>query len=272
MARTARSAAWRPASRRSGTPCWRSSRSPTPACRPIIPPWPGPPRGCWLRRSPGPGTGRCARPASPPAALRSQSTTTAHPTSSTPPPSADVTAHVVEGLAAEGLAGSRAVRRGVVWLLRAQESDGSWFGRWGANYVYGTGAVVPALIAAGVKPGKPAIRRAIGWLEAHQNPDGGWGEDLRSYDDPGLAGRGASTASQTAWARLALLAAGPPRPAAHAGIRRLADHPRPGGTWDEPEFTGTGFPGDFYINYHLYRLVFPLHALGRYLSGQGGAS
>jgi len=190
----------------------------------------------------------------------------------TDPPSADVTAHVVEALAAEGLAGSRAVRRGVVWLLRAQESDGSWFGRWGANYVYGTGAVVPALIAAGVKPGKPAIRRAIGWLEAHQNPDGGWGEDLRSYDDPGLAGRGVSTASQTAWALLALLAAGPPGPAAHAGIRWLADHQRPDGTWDEPEYTGTGFPGDFYINYHLYRLVFPLNALGRYLSGQGGAS
>jgi squalene-hopene/tetraprenyl-beta-curcumene cyclase len=186
----------------------------------------------------------------------------------TDPPSADVTAHVVEALAAEGLAGSRAVRRGVVWLLRAQESDGSWFGRWGANYVYGTGAVVPALIAAGVKPGRPAIRRAVGWLEAHQNPDGGWGEDLRSYDDPGLAGRGTSTASQTAWALLALLAAGPPGPAARAGIRWLTTHQRPDGTWDEPEYTGTGFPGDFYINYHLYRLVFPLSALGRYLAGQ----
>jgi squalene-hopene/tetraprenyl-beta-curcumene cyclase len=186
----------------------------------------------------------------------------------TDPPSADVTAHVVEALSAEGLAGSRAVRRGVAWLLRAQESDGSWFGRWGANYVYGTGAAVPALIAAGVKPGKPAIRRAVGWLEAHQNPDGGWGEDLRSYDDPGLAGRGGSTASQTAWALLALLAAGPPGPAAHAGVRWLTEHQRPDGTWDEPEYTGTGFPGDFYINYHLYRLVFPLSALGRYLAGQ----
>ncbi len=186
----------------------------------------------------------------------------------TDPPSADVTAHVVEALSAEGLAGSRAVRRGVVWLLRAQESDGSWFGRWGANYVYGTGAVVPALIAAGVKPGKPAIRRAVGWLEEHQNRDGGWGEDLRSYDDPGLAGCGVSTASQTAWALLALLAAGPPGPAAHAGIRWLIEHQRPDGTWDEPEYTGTGFPGDFYINYHLYRLVFPLSALGRYLAGR----
>jgi len=182
------------------------------------------------------------------------------------PPSADVTAHVVEALAAMGQAGSRAARRGVVWLLRAQESDGSWFGRWGANYVYGTGAVVPALIAAGVQPGKPAIRRAVAWLEQHQNPDGGWGEDMRSYDDPSLAGHGVSTASQTAWALLALLAAGGAEPAVDAGIRWLAEHQRNDGTWDEPQFTGTGFPRDFYINYHLYRLVFPVSALGRYLS------
>ena len=211
------------------------------------------------------------------------------------PPSADVTAHVVEALAAEGLAGGRAARRGVVWLLRAQESDGSWFGRWGANYVYGTGAVVPALIAAGVKPGKPAIRRAVAWLEEHQNADGGWGEDMRSYDDPGLAGRGESTASQTAWALLALLAAGEgdsagpsrahgtpgldttSRPAApdarqvstavERGVQWLIDHQREDGTWDEPQYTGTGFPRDFYLNYHLYRLVFPVTALGRYVAG-----
>jgi squalene-hopene/tetraprenyl-beta-curcumene cyclase len=198
------------------------------------------------------------------------------------PPSADVTAHTVEALAAEGLAGSRAARRGVAWLLRAQESDGSWFGRWGANYVYGTGAVVPALIAAGVRPGKPPIRRAVAWLVAHQNPDGGWGEDMRSYDDPvGWAGRGESTASQTAWALLALLAVGgewatPEQTASiERGVAWLAQTQRPDGTWDEPQFTGTGFPGDFYINYHLYRLVFPVSALGRYLSGSpsglGGA-
>ena len=184
------------------------------------------------------------------------------------PPSADVTAHTIEALAAEGLAGSKAVRRGVAWLLRAQESDGSWFGRWGANYIYGTGAVVPGLIAAGVRPGKPCIRRAVAWLEAHQNPDGGWGEDLRSYDDPSWAGRGESTASQTAWALLALLAAGDgDGAAAERGIRWLAQTQRPDGGWDEPQFTGTGFPGDFYINYHLYRVVFPVSALGRYLAG-----
>ena len=192
----------------------------------------------------------------------------------TDPPSADVTAHVVEALAAAGLGGTRAARRGVTWLLRAQESDGSWFGRWGANYVYGTGAVVPALIAAGVRPGKPPVRRALGWLTAHQNPDGGWGEDLRSYDDPGSwAGRGESTASQTAWALLALLAAGGPEEQASIdrGAAWLAGSQRQDGTWDEPQFTGTGFPGDFYINYHLYRLVFPVSALGRYVSAGGGS-
>ncbi len=183
------------------------------------------------------------------------------------PPSADVTAHIVEAFAAEGLARHPAAIRGVTWLLRAQEADGSWFGRWGANYIYGTGAVVPALIAAGVRPGKPVIRRAVAWLEAHQNPDGGWGEDLRSYGDPALAGQGASTASQTAWALLALLAAGEHHSvAAERGVRWLAATQRADGSWDEPQYTGTGFPGDFYINYHLYRLAFPLSALGRYVA------
>jgi squalene-hopene/tetraprenyl-beta-curcumene cyclase len=191
------------------------------------------------------------------------------------PPSADVTAHIVEAFAAEGQGDHPAVRRGVVWLLRAQEADGSWFGRWGANYIYGTGAVVPALVAAGVRPSKPAIRRAVAWLEAHQNPDGGWGEDLRSYDDQSLAGRGASTASQTAWALLAMLAAGEyDSQATERGIRWLAQTQRADGSWDEPQYTGTGFPGDFYINYHLYRLAFPLSALGRYVTAHtsGGSA
>jgi squalene-hopene/tetraprenyl-beta-curcumene cyclase len=188
------------------------------------------------------------------------------------PPSADVTAHIVEALAAEGLASETACRRGVIWLLRNQESDGSWFGRWGANYIYGTGAVVPALIAAGVRPGKPQIRRAVAWLEAHQNVDGGWGEDLRSYDDPAWAGKGDSTASQTAWALLALLAAGEREgEAVTRGISWLVQHQLPGGSWDEPQFTGTGFPHDFYLNYHLYRLAFPVSALGRFVEGAGVA-
>jgi squalene-hopene/tetraprenyl-beta-curcumene cyclase len=185
------------------------------------------------------------------------------------PPSADVTAHIVEAFAAEGLATETACRRGVIWLLKNQEPDGSWFGRWGANYIYGTGAAVPALIAAGVRPGKPAIRRAVAWLRARQNADGGWGEDMRSYDDPATwSGKGASTASQTAWALLALLAAGErDSEAVERGIRWLAETQRPDGTWDEPQFTGTGFPRDFYLNYHLYRLAFPVSALGRYVRG-----
>jgi squalene-hopene/tetraprenyl-beta-curcumene cyclase len=141
--------------------------------------------------------------------------------------------------------------------------------------VYGTGAVLPALIAAGVRPEKPVIRRAVAWLEQRQNDDGGWGEDLRSYDDPDWIGRGASTASQTAWALIGLLAAGeggaepaPPSKAVERGVAWLVDHQRRDGTWDEPQFTGTGFPGDFYINYHLYRLVFPISALGRYLGAR----
>ena len=190
------------------------------------------------------------------------------------PPSADVTAHVVEMLAALEAAGRRsdraALERGVAWLLAHQEVDGSWFGRWGANYVYGTGAVLPALVAAGVPTAHPAVRRAVEWLCARQNDDGGWGEDLRSYDDPSWAGRGTSTASQTAWALLALLAAGEAeRRPTHRGIEFLCTTQRPDGTWDEPWFTGTGFPGDFYINYHLYRLVFPITALGRFVHGGG---
>jgi squalene-hopene/tetraprenyl-beta-curcumene cyclase len=186
------------------------------------------------------------------------------------PPSADVTAHVVEMLAAEGRTGSEACRRGVAWLLDAQEADGSWFGRWGANHVYGTGGVVPALVAAGVSPRAATIRRAVAWLERHQNPDGGWGEDLRSYTDPDWIGRGASTASQTAWALLALLAAGERSDAVERGVRFLVDTQCADGSWDEDLYTGTGFPGAFYINYNLYRMVFPISALGRYLGHAAG--
>ncbi|MEV6924103.1 squalene--hopene cyclase [Dactylosporangium sp. NPDC051485] len=182
------------------------------------------------------------------------------------PPSADVTAHIVEALCAQGLTGSAATRRGVRWLIRAQEPDGSWFGRWGANHVYGTGCVLPALAAAGIRPRHPAVRRAVDWLLHHQNGDGGWGEDMRSYRDAALRGRGASTASQTAWALLALHAADEHHsPAARRALAWLIDTQRPDGTWDEPQYTGTGFPGDFSINYHLYRLVFPISALGRIL-------
>ncbi|MGI8870380.1 MAG: squalene--hopene cyclase [Mycobacteriales bacterium] len=201
------------------------------------------------------------------------------------PPSADVTAHMVEMLAAEGRLGTPEVDRGVAWLLDAQEPDGSWFGRWGANFVYGTAAVVPALTDAGVGTAHPAVRRAVRWLVAVANDDGGWGEDLRSYESEAAAeqwrARGPSTASQTAWAMIALLAGLPDGAdpqhadavrALHVGARWLVDTQRPDGTWDEPQFNGTGFPGDFYINYHLYRLVFPVTALGRYVSRFAGSS
>jgi len=184
------------------------------------------------------------------------------------PPSADVTAHVVELLAEVGRAQDPRARRGVAWLLGEQEADGSWFGRWGTNYVYGTGSVVPALIAAGIPAGHAAIRRAVRWLKDRQNPDGGWGEDLRSYVDRSWAGRGDSTASQTAWALLALLAAGERDETVERGVAWLCATQREDGGWDEPQFTGTGFPWDFSINYHLYRIVWPLTALGRYVHGR----
>lgn len=185
-------------------------------------------------------------------------------------PSADVTAHVLEMLAGEDRPDPVAMRRATAWLLDQQEADGSWWGRWGTNFIYGTGAAVPALVRAGLDPADPRIRRAVAWLEDHQNDDGGWGEDMRSYVDEAWRGRGTSTASQTAWALLALVAAGEAAsPAARAGIAWLLATQRSDGTWDEDHYTGTGFPWDFNINYHLYRLVFPVSALGRWVEAVG---
>ena len=183
------------------------------------------------------------------------------------PPSADVTAHALELLAGEQQAGAQAsAATGLAWLLDAQEQDGSWFGRWGVNHVYGTWSGLCALAAAGVPPEDPHMQRAATWLQSHQNSDGGWGEDCRSYKDPAWIGRGESTASQTAWALLGLYAAGQGDSApARRGMLWLAQTQQPGGSWEEPQYTGTGFPGDFYINYHLYRLIFPVMALGRCL-------
>jgi squalene-hopene/tetraprenyl-beta-curcumene cyclase len=179
-------------------------------------------------------------------------------------PSADVTAHAVEMFAVLGQAGEPQIERAVRWLAERQEADGSWWGRWGVNHVYGTGAVVPALVAAGVRPDDARIRRAVGWLQEHQKEDGGWGEDPRSYDAEEWVGRGESTASQTAWALLALHAAGEVGgEAVRRGVAWLCETQREDGSWDEPQYTGTGFPSDYYINYHLYRLKFPVMALGR---------
>lgn len=181
------------------------------------------------------------------------------------PPTADVTAHVIEALCQEGGRESSAVRRGVDWLLAAQETDGSWFGRWGVNHVYGTGLALQGLSAAGVDPDTMPVRRAVAWLEAHQGDDGGWGEDPRSYTEPSFVGRGRSTPSQTAWAVIGLLAASGGSPVVDRGIEWLVAHQLPDGDWDEPQYTGTMFPGEMYLRYHLYRLVFPVTALARYV-------
>jgi squalene-hopene/tetraprenyl-beta-curcumene cyclase len=187
------------------------------------------------------------------------------------PPSADVTAHAVELLAAEpNNAAVVPAADGLRWLFADQREDGSWFGRWGVNHVYGTWSVLCALEAAEVPPSDERVKRAVSWLEGHQNPDGGWGEDCRSYDDPAWIGRGDSTPSQTAWALMGLHAGGASSSAAAArGVAWLCATQVSEGTWEEPQYTGTGFPGDFYINYHLYRLVFPITALGRWLQAQG---
>jgi squalene-hopene/tetraprenyl-beta-curcumene cyclase len=185
----------------------------------------------------------------------------------TDPPSADVTAHVLETLAGELSAGHPTLRRGAAWLLREQEQDGAWFGRWGANYVYGTSAAVIALVAVGVPPDGKAVVRGLEWLYQHQNDDGGWGEDLRSYHDERWRGRGVSTPSQTAWALMACHAADVPieDDRVRRGIDWLVDNQEIDGTWAEDVYTGTGFPGDFYMGYPMYRQIFPTMALGRYL-------
>jgi squalene-hopene/tetraprenyl-beta-curcumene cyclase len=174
---------------------------------------------------------------------------------------------VLEALAAvRGEATRDSADFGMAWLDDAQELDGSWFGRWGVNHIYGTWSALCALAAAGVGPDDPRVRRAVAWLKRMQNDDGGWGEDCRSYSDPDWIGRGESTASQTAWALIALQAGGEGRSqAVRRGMDWLCSRQLPAGSWDEPQYTGTGFPGVFYINYHLYRLIFPVMALGRCL-------
>ncbi len=179
------------------------------------------------------------------------------------PPSEDVTAHALEVLGPEG-GYDGSVARGLDYLLGEQQDDGSWWGRWGVNHLYGTGAVLPALEACGYSREEPAIQRAVAWLDSVQHESGGFGEDIRSYYDPAWRGRGVPTASQTAWALLAYVSAGEgKRKSALQGADWLCASQLQNGDWHEEHYTGTGFPTDFMIRYHLYRLHFPLMALGR---------
>lgn len=181
------------------------------------------------------------------------------------PSTADVTARVVECLGRFGWSASHPViRRAVNFLLKDQSKDGSWFGRWGVNYVYGTGGVLRALETVSLAT-REFCRRAVDWLRSVQKADGSFGESLLSYDAPSTKGQGTSTASQTAWGLIGLLAgAGTEDSAVRKAVAYLVHRQQPDGSWSEPEFTGTGFPGVFYLKYHLYRNSFPVYALARY--------
>jgi squalene-hopene/tetraprenyl-beta-curcumene cyclase len=175
----------------------------------------------------------------------------------------DITGRVLESLCRRGMAGQEAVRRGVIYLLGAQEKDGSWYGRWGVNYIYGSFLAMRGLAASGAPEAKDAIAKAAQWLRTIQNADGGWGESCASYDREGFV-PAPSCPSQTAWAVLGLLAAGDREgAAARRGIQFLLDRQRPDGTWPEEATTGTGFPNVFYLTYGMYRDYFPLLALAQ---------
>lgn len=186
------------------------------------------------------------------------------------PNTADVTARVLEMLGeCKQSIDTQSFEKAIAYLINEQEIDGSWFGRWGVNYIYGTSGVLSAFALVAPQTHQNSISRGATWLLKCQNPDGGWGETCRSYNDPSLKGKGKSTASQTAWAIIGLIAAGQATgkialSAIEKGINYLLATQQSDGTWDESEFTGTGFPGHFYLKYHLYQQYFPLIALGRY--------
>ena len=190
------------------------------------------------------------------------------------PPTADVTGRMVEMMGAYHFdANDPRASRAIEFLRRAQEPSGAWWGRWGVNYVYGTWSVLAGLRALGEDLGVEPVRRAVGWLKSVQNDDGGFGEDCLTYEDPSLAGRGKSTASQTAWALLALLAGEDAiSPQLERAVEYLLRTQREDGFWWEDEFTGTGFPKHFYLRYWMYRAYFPLMALGQFAERLGGAA
>jgi squalene-hopene/tetraprenyl-beta-curcumene cyclase len=182
------------------------------------------------------------------------------------PPTIDITGRVLEMLAEYGFRrDDRRVQSALKFILKAQEPDGSWFGRWGVNYIYGTMQVLRGLQAMGVDNHEASVQQAAEWLRMFQNADGGWGETCGSYDDAATKGVGPSTPSQTAWAVLGLLAAGDTRSeSVTRGIAYLLRTQKRDGSWDESYYTGTGFPRVFYLAYHLYRDYFPLLALTTY--------
>lgn len=189
------------------------------------------------------------------------------------PSTADLTGRTIEAMGVLGFdATFPPVARAVEFLKREQEANGSWYGRWGVNYLYGTWSVLAGLRMIHEDMRQPYVRRAVDWLASVQNDDGGWGETCESYANPALAGVGPSTPSQTAWAMMGLLHAGETKhPAVRAGFDYLLRHQQPDGGWEERAFTGTGFPRVFYLRYHMYCKYFPLWALALYhnLSGRG---
>ena len=188
------------------------------------------------------------------------------------PSTADVTARVVECLGRFGWpADHPAIQRAVKFLLKDQSGDGSWFGRWGVNYIYGTSGVLRALETVSLTA-RDYCERAVVWLRAVQKADGSFGESLASYEAPSTKGQGPSTASQTAWGLIGLLAGTDASdPAIGKAVSYLVHKQREDGSWSEPDFTGTGFPGVFYLKYHLYRNSFPVYALARYSNQSRGA-
>jgi squalene-hopene/tetraprenyl-beta-curcumene cyclase len=183
----------------------------------------------------------------------------------TDPTCPDLTGRVLEMMGGVGYRSDHPVaQRAIEWLKRAQENDGPWWGRWGVNYIYGTFSALSGLRAIGIDINQPWIKRAVSWLKSAQNSDGGWGESCLSDKDPTWRGRGNSTASQTAWAIIGLLAGEDEvSSAVMRGAQWLIDHQRGSGDWEDTEFTGTGFPNHFYLRYHMYAHYFPLMALGR---------